>query len=77
MARRFEIVANDENKIFDQLEDGLFFDELSKDQLELYVDLKPISDVDGNVARAIDRAMKIILNNTIGVTINRRRNQKK
>jgi hypothetical protein len=77
MARRFEIVANDENKIFDQLEDGLFFDELSKDQLELYVDLKPISDVDGHVARAIDRAMKIILNNTIGVTINRRRNQKK
>ncbi len=77
MARGFEIVANDENKIFDQLEDGLFFDELSRDQLELYVDLEPISDVDENVARAIDRAMKIILNNTIGVTINRRRNQKK
>lgn len=77
MARGFEIVENDENIIFDQLEDGLFFDELSKDQLERYVDLKPISDVDENVARAIDRAMKIILNNTIGVTINRRRNQKK
>jgi len=77
MARGFEIVANDENKIFDQLEDGLFWDELSKDELERYVDIKPIGDVDENVARAIDRAMKIVLNSTISGTINRRRNQKK
>jgi hypothetical protein len=59
--KRFEIVQDNEDAIFDALSDALFLEETTKPELELFVHETGETDVDAMVAGALKRALNISL----------------
>lgn len=69
MAARFEIVTDTEEDIFKQLDNDLFWNDITREQLEVCMGIDPISEADQLVYGALQRALDITIPTGINGTM--------
>lgn len=73
MAANFEVFNGDEEQIFKQLDNDLFYNDIERQELAIYDTIEPVSQLDIVVQAAVRRALDITVPSGWSGTMNRKR----